>query len=414
MAKLAALGGTPVRTTPFPPWPMHDDLERQAILNVLETNDWWSNGGTQVDEFETEWAAFTGAAGAVTTTNGTTALEAALGALGIGQGDEVIIPDWTFMATIGAVLAVNAIPVIVDVDPRTGSMATDDLAEKVTSATRAILPVHLAGSMADMDAIGALARRHDLLVLEDAAHSHGSRWHGKHAGTLGDAGTFSFQASKLMTAGEGGVVISNNAKVLDEARSQINCGRMPDSWYYDHYQYGTNARMTEWQGAVLRCQLTRLAHQQEIRTANADLLNQALPGLSGVQPQARLAGCTVQSNYLYMAIVDSDSFAGVSRDTLRTALLAEGLPVTTGYPPLHRLGMFADKNGLAPRIRDTSYLPKYSSMSFPNTDHLSNSTIWLKTSALLGSATDTQDIVEAFAKVQDCADELAGVEETKY
>jgi 3-amino-5-hydroxybenzoate synthase len=414
MASLAANGGTPVRTKPYPRWPHFGDAERAAVIAVLDSGEWWSTGGTQVDQFETEWAAFTGADAAVTTTNGTHALEAALAALGIGQGDEVIVPDWSFMATIGAVIAVNAIPVIVDVDLMTGTLDPASLPAAVSGATRAVIPVHMAGSMADMDAIGRFATQHDLLILEDASHAHTSSWNGRHAGTLGDAGTFSFQASKLITPGEGGAVVSSRAEVMERARAQVNCGRAPQTWYYRHLEYGSNFRMTEWQGAVLRAQLGRLPAQQAIRSANADALNTSLAEIPGLQPQGRLASCTSQGNYCYVVRVDTSAFGGVSRDQLRTALLAEGLPVTTGYPPMHRLEMFADPDGLAPRIRDRAPYPNYAAQQFPVTDKLADTTIWLKTSALMGSESDTRDVIDAFAKAHEHAEELHGLPETQY
>jgi 3-amino-5-hydroxybenzoate synthase len=190
MAHLAARGGNPVRTSDFPRWPEFDGAERAGITAVLESGNWWSTAGHEVTRFEAEWAAFTGASGAVATTNGSHALEAALGALDIGQGDEVIVPDWSFMATIGAVLAVNAIPIPVDVDLATGVIDPQLVPDAITARTRAVIPIHIAGSMADMDAIGDIARRQELAVLEDASHAHGSTWDNAHAGTLGDAGTF--------------------------------------------------------------------------------------------------------------------------------------------------------------------------------------------------------------------------------
>ena len=217
MDKLAAQGGTPVRTTGFPDRPQYDDAERSAVLRVLDSRNWWATEGVEVRAFETEWSTFTGASGAVAVTNGTQALEVALSALDIGQGDEVIVPDWSFMATIGAVLAVNAIPVIVDVDPRTGTIDVAAAAAAVTDRTRALLPVHLGGNMADLDGLRELAGEHSLVILEDAAQAHGSSWQTQHAGTLGDAGTFSFQASKNMTAGEGGVVVARSSEVLRTA-----------------------------------------------------------------------------------------------------------------------------------------------------------------------------------------------------
>jgi dTDP-4-amino-4,6-dideoxygalactose transaminase len=410
--KLAATGGTPVRTTSFPDWPQYDDAERAAVLRVLDSRNWWATEGVEVSAFEAEWAAFTGATGAVAVTNGTHALEVALAGLDIGQGDEVIVPDWSFMATIGAVLAANAIPVIVDVDSYTGTIDLEAAAAAITPRTRALLPVHLSGNMAEMDGLRKLAAEHGLLILEDAAQAHGSTWNGQHAGTLGDAGTFSFQASKNMTAGEGGIVVCQGADVVARVRSLANCGRRPDSWFYKHFDLASNLRMTEWQGAVLRAQLGRFPAQQAVRSANVDFLNAALADLPGITPQGRHDGCTSQGNYDYIVRFDPELFP--DRDRVRTALLAEGMPLTTGYPPMHQLEMFTRQGGLGPRLRDTSGYPDYARQSFPVSEDLANTTIWFKTQALMGSREDSQSVLDALAKIHRHAPEIAQLEPAGY
>ena len=215
LAELAALDGTPVRSAPYPPWPHYDDGERSSLMRVLDSGNWWASQGVEVRAFESEWGNFTGASRTIAMTNGTHTLEGALLASGIGQGDEVIIPDWSFFASIAAVLSVNAVPVIVDVDPVTGTMDPSLVEPAITQRTRAILVVHVSGSVADMDALRDISARHELILIEDCAHSHGSTWKGEHVGTLGDAGSFSFQASKLMTAGEGGAVITRHQHIAD-------------------------------------------------------------------------------------------------------------------------------------------------------------------------------------------------------
>lgn len=412
MDKLAAQGGTPVRTTGFPDWPQYDEAERSAVLRVLDSRNWWATEGVEVRAFETEWSSFTGASGAVAVTNGTQALEVALSALDIGQGDEVIVPDWSFMATIGAVLAVNAIPAIVDVDPRTGTIDVAAAAAAVTDRTRALLPVHLGGNMADLDGLRKLAAEHSLVILEDAAQAHGSSWQGQHAGTLGDAGTFSFQASKNMTAGEGGVTVAKSSEVLQRLESLANCGRRPGTWFYRHFELAGNLRMTEWQGAVLRAQLKRFPAQQAVRSANVDFLNAALADLPGITPQGRYSGCTSQGNYDYLVKFDPELFP--DRDRVRTALIAEGMPLTTGYPPMHQLEMFSREGGLGPRLRDTSGYPAYSQQHFPVSEDLAKTTIWFKTAALAGSPEDAQSVLDALAKVHSCAADLADLEPTEW
>ena len=413
MGELAAVGGTPVRSAPYPPWPQYDESEREGLLRVLDSRNWWATQGTEVRDFEREWSAFTGAPHAIAMTNGTNTLEAALLALGVGEGDEVILPDWSFFATIGAILSVNAIPVIVDIDPVTGTIDPTLIEAAITDKTKAIAVVHVSGSVADMDAIGAIASRHGLRVLEDCAHAHGSTWHGKHVGTLGDAGSFSFQSSKLMTAGEGGAVITKHDDVAALVQSYVNCGRDPGTWYYRHFRLGDNWRMTEWQGAVLRSQLARFPEQQANRAANANLLNAELPKIPGVTPQGRLAGCDSQGNYCYVVFIDPQEF-GATRDQVRSALLAEGIPLTTSYPAMHSFDLFQRADGLAPRIRDLANYPPYAQQSFPVTERLAATSLWFTTAVLMGSSEDALDVARALEKVYAARGELASVVGVEY
>jgi dTDP-4-amino-4,6-dideoxygalactose transaminase len=316
------------------------------------------------------------------------------------------------MATIGAVLAANAVPVIVDVDECTGTIDTAAAAAALTARTRAIVPVHIAGSMADLDGLRDLAAANDLLILEDAAQAHGSTWHGQHAGTIGDAGTFSFQASKLMTAGEGGVVITRRGDVLERLTSLINCGRRPGQWYYRHFELAGNLRMTEWQGAVLRAQLGRFPAQQAVRSANAEFLNATLSDIPGITPQGRHGGCTSQGNYCYVVTFDPEFFP--DRDRLRTALLAEGMPLTTAYQAIHKLEMFSRPGGLGPRLRDNAVYPPYSRLHMPVAEKLSRTTIWFNTSVLMGSREDAQSVVDAIEKVHKFAADIADLPPTEY
>lgn len=397
----------PVRQRPFPAWPDFDQREASALTRVLESRNWWANQGNEVRDFEREWADFTGAPHSFAVTNGTQTLEVLMMALGIGEGDEVILPDWSFLATISAILAVNAIPRIVDIDPLTGTIDVAQAEAAINSRTRAIVVVHVAGSMSDMDSISAIAKKHGLAVIEDAAHAHGSSWHGKHAGTLGDGGSFSFQSSKLMTAGEGGSITTTRDDLAPLLRSIINCGRADGLWYYRHVRFGGNYRMSEWQGAVLRAQLERFPGQQRNRANNADFLNREISKLPGFSPQGRLAGCTSQGNYCYVVSVDSDELKGATRDQIRYALLGEGIPLTTSYPPLHQLELFASPESLAPRFRGEVTSIRYNEQRFPVTEHLAANTLWFNTAVLMGSEEDAGDVLEALQKVSDNIDKVS-------
>lgn len=406
MSELAIQGGEPVRRAPYPPWPAHDDAERENLLEVLESGRWWSTQGTTVHEFERQWGELHGTGPAVAVTNGSHALDLALLANGVGQGDEVIVPAWTFVATAAAVLMVNAIPVLVDVDPGTGCIDPEAVESAITPRTRAVIAVHIAGHPADMDRLTALCAGHDLVLIEDCAHAHGSRFHGRMVGTFGDAGTYSFQASKLMTSGEGGAIVATDPDVAARARSFGDCGRRPGEWFYSHYVLGGNYRMTEWQGAVLLAQLTRFDEQAQRRDVNATLLNTELAKIPGVHPQVRDPRCDRQGNYCYIVRIDPVEF-GAERETVRLALAAEGIPLTMAYPPIHQLDVFVDPDGFAPLVRDRAGLPDYRSQSHPVAERLAATTLWFTTSVLMGSRDDALDVVRAVEKVQQHARTLS-------
>jgi 3-amino-5-hydroxybenzoate synthase len=414
MSELAISGGSKVRTTPFPAWPYYDETERQAVNRVLDSRNWWANQGTEVKEFEKEWSKYTNAKASFAVTNGTHTLEVIFLALGIGDGDEVIVADWSFLATISTILTVNAIPKIVDVDRLTGTIDIKQAESAITRKTKAIVCVHVAGSMSDMDGLLALGKKHGIAIIEDSAHAHGSRWNGQHAGTIGDAGSFSFQSSKLMTAGEGGVITTKREDLIPMFKSYINCGRGEGIWYYRHLRLGGNYRLSEWQGAVLRAQLARFETQQKNRAANANYLNEEIAKIPGFKPQGRYKGCTDQGNYCYVVEVESQKLSGASRDQIRHALLAEGMSLTTAYPPLHRLEMFKDRASLAPRLRGKVTKIRYNKQKFPVTDHLAENTLWFNTNVLMGDRSDAKSVLEAIGKIADNAQAVAKLDAPQW
>jgi 3-amino-5-hydroxybenzoate synthase len=414
MSELAISGGSKVRTTPFPAWPYYDETERQAVNRVLDSRNWWANQGTEVKEFEKEWSKYTNAKASFAVTNGTHTLEVIFLALGIGDGDEVIVADWSFLATISTILTVNAIPKIVDVDRLTGTIDIKQAESAITRKTKAIVCVHVAGSMSDMDGLLALGEKHGIAIIEDSAHAHGSRWNGQHAGTIGDAGSFSFQSSKLMTAGEGGVITTKREDLIPMFKSYINCGRGEGIWYYRHLRLGGNYRLSEWQGAVLRAQLARFETQQKNRAANANYLNEEIAKIPGFKPQGRYKGCTDQGNYCYVVEVESQKLSGASRDQIRHALLAEGMSLTTAYPPLHRLEMFKDRASLAPRLRGKVTKIRYNKQKFPVTDHLAENTLWFNTNVLMGDRSDAKSVLEAIGKIANNAQAVAKLDAPQW
>nr|HQH71347.1 DegT/DnrJ/EryC1/StrS family aminotransferase [bacterium] len=267
MAHLAIRGGTPVRTEPFHPWPVYDDRDKQALIRELEAGQ-WGIGSPSIDAFEKRFAEFCQARYAVACTNGTDAITIALQALGVGAGDEVIIPPYTFMATAVAVLMANAIPVFADIDPGTYNIDPRSAAEKITPRTKAIIPVHIAGNPADMDGVLALAKKHNLRVLEDAAQAHGAAWKGRRVGALGDCGTFSFQSSKNLACGEGGATVTDSEELAEKLRSFTNCGRVRHGLWYEHHEVAGNHRLGGFQAALLLVGLERVEEQMKRREEN--------------------------------------------------------------------------------------------------------------------------------------------------
>ena len=387
--KLALLGGVPVRPADklWPAWPVFDDAERTAVAAVLESGKWFY--GERVKQFEQEFAAFQDARFCVSCNSGTAALEIALQARGIGPGDEVIIPPYTFVATASAVLRVGAIPVFVDID-KAWCLDPPAIEAAITSKTRAIVPVHFGGRICDMDRINALAEKLGLIVIEDACHSWGGKWEGKGTGALGLGGVFSFQMSKNITAGEGGAILTDHEGFADQCRSISNCGRHKNGPWYHHINVGTNARMTEWAAAILSVQLSRLEDQTMRREQNAAWLNTELSGIEGLSLQPNSNRITRRAYHLYCLRIDPDTF-GCDREQFVNAANAEGLPISAGYPlPLYKQPVFKNIPGY-----------DYAKCSCPVAEDICyRSGMWFAHQLLLGAEADMQDIVTIVRKIK--------------
>jgi dTDP-4-amino-4,6-dideoxygalactose transaminase len=374
----------------------------------LESRVWWRTPGTKTLEFERAFAKFHGARHGIAVTNGTAALEVTMAGLGITAGDEVIVPDFTFVATASAVLFVNALPVLVDVDPETYCINPDLVEAAITPRTKAIIAVHMGGHPADLDRLQQIAKRKRLKLIEDSAHAHASEWRGQRVGTFGVAGTFSFQSSKLITAGEGGIIISNDDKFEVQARSVHDCGRMPGEWFYSHFIYGSNYRLSEWQGAILNVQLSRLDEQTKRRHQNSRLLDRLLREIPGITPQKLDERCTRNGQYAYIFHMNKKEFAGLSTERFIEAMNAEGIPNQASYPPLHKLHMF--RNGqYRKRLSGKQAKEKHAFLGkkFPVTHKAAWETVWIPQPALLGDEEDMQEIAAALGKIQKNAKELA-------
>ena len=402
MSELALLGGTKAKTKSFPVWPQFDELERQAVTEVLESRVWWRTPGTKTLEFERAFAKFHGAAHGIAVTNGTAALEVVMAAIGVRPGDEVIVPDFTFVATASAVLMAGALPILVDVRPETHCIDPDLAEAAITPRTKAIIAVHMGGHPADLTRLLEITKRHNILLVEDCAHAHASEWQGKQVGTFGAAGTFSFQSSKLMTAGEGGIIITTDATVERQVRSVHDCGRMPGEWFYSHFINGSNYRLSEWQGAVLSAQLTRLDSQTALRHKNGRTLDRLLGAIEGITPQRLDSRCTRNGSYAYIFHVDPKVFTKASTEQFIRAMNAEGIPNQASYPPLHQLAVF-QTGAYRERLCGSQRTEKHSFLQqeFPVTHQAAWESVWIPQPALLGDEEDMHEIAAAIQKIQD-------------
>lgn len=377
----------------LPSWPVYDDAEEKALLDVLTSGEWGSTTGDVVATFEREFAEYHDATHGTCVVNGTLAIAAALRAADVGIGDEVIVPPYTFIATASAALFVGAVPVFADIDPSTHLLDPQATEAAITDRTRAIVVVHLAGRPVDLDAFKALGSKYNLAIIEDAAQAHGAAYRGRKIGAIGDLGTFSFQSSKNVTAGEGGIVITDDERLAAAMYSIANVGRVRGGGWYQHESVGYNLRMTEFQAALLRVQLARLDDQQATRERNAALLTKQLGEVDGILVAPDDPAVTAHGRHLFLMRVPG--FAG-RRDTALKALEAEGLRgVSGGYVPLHRnAAVLRDAKAIADRLGQP-----YPEADCPNADAVSTDTIWLPQTFLLGTEETTHRIAAAIEKV---------------
>lgn len=338
--ELAINAGLPVREQPFAPWPHFSSDEIEAAVRVLRSglvNYWTGNEGLQ---FENEFAAYTGCRYAVGVSNGTVALELSLKAMGIGKGDEVVVPSRTFIASASAVVMCGATPVMADVDRESQNVTAASIEQVLSPHTRAIVAVHLAGWPCHMDPILELARKYGLKVLEDCAQAHGGEYKGRKVGSMGDAGAFSFCQDKIMsTGGEGGMITTNDETIFKAAWSYKDHGKNYDAmnprsgsseYRWVHDSFGTNGRLTEIQAAIGRVQLRDLERRVAARRANAASLADRIrnvPGLRLTVPPED----TMHSYYKYYAFLRLDELReGWDRNRVAAAVRAEGIPCSSG------------------------------------------------------------------------------------
>jgi len=345
---------------------------------------------------------------------GTVAIQAALTAVGIQPGDEVLVPAYTWEGTVGPVLLINAVPVFVDIDPETYCMDARRIEQALTPKTRAILPVHLGMRFADLDAIMSIAKKHNLKVVEDCAHVHGGMWSGKGAGSIGDLGAFSFQSSKLITCGEGGAVITNNLEYFERVQSYINAGRASVTDKFKHRLIGFNYRLGEFQAAVLGPQLERLPQQQKIRQANFDYFESRLRGTKGLgflKPEPRI---TRSAPYSYVLKYFAKQAKDIPKAAFVASLQLEGIPCDgLLYEPVYKSSLFPVKATDFPALSwgRTEPLDLRNKYRCPDAERAAyHEAIWFPHYLFLGSKEDIDTIVEAIFKTLENIEELRGLE----
>lgn len=410
--QLAVAGGPKAVSLPAPKWPVTDALDEERMLEVVRSGN-WSWLGPHERAFCEEYRRFIGSDYCLCLANGTVTLQCALQAVGVEPGDEVIVPALTWVATAQAAMDIGADVVLVDIDPQTWCLDPEAARRAITPRTKAIIPVHLYGCMCDMDALLAVAREHGLKVVEDVAHQHGSQWRGIGAGALGDAGSFSFQQSKVLTSGEGGAITCSDPAVYETAFALKQVGWVSKDVRQDPYgaaglrpgrRYGHNYRITEMQACLLRGGLSRLAAQTARREAGAAHLAQALAAAGGpLQVAPRDPRVTRQAYYALTLHLDVALLGDVSRPVYLQALQAEGVPVGGTYEPVYRNGLLNlyDRTSPIP-YRNRDRVQNYAELRLPNTERVVTQTgVVLPHAHLLGTTEYLDQLVAGVRKVNE-------------
>lgn len=397
-----ALHGGPKTIDKTFPWPVYDEAEVNAVAEVVRNGGWGNpDCGGLVEAFEMEFAGFCGTRYAISCSNGSVALRLALMACGVRPGDEVIIPPYTFIATASIVVEANCVPVFADIEADTYNLDPKAVGKAITPRTRAIIPVHFAGQACNMDAIMEIAKKHGLKVIEDACHAHGGEYKGRKLGSIGDAGCFSFQSSKNLTSGEGGIVVTSNDEIAGLVNSLRNVGRVKGGQWYEHHYLGCNYRMTQLQIALLSQQLKRLTEQTAKRNENGLYLSSLLGKIPGISPLTRGHGETLHTYHIYIFRYNKAYFGNTSKRDFARMLAAEGVPSFMGYPePLYKQPVFQQKNFMCYAIPE--YVD-YTAVLCPVAERACyDEAVWILQQGMLGTREDMEKFAEAVVKIQ-CA-----------
>ena len=425
MSTLAINGGTPARNVkinPWPDWPVWDENDEKALLSVLHSGVWSYNGPKET-EFNKLFAEFTGTKYSICAANGTVTLQLALEALGIGIGDEVILPGLTWQATAATIIDVNATPILVDVCEDTWCIDPVEIEKAITPKTKAIIPVHLYGNFADMDAIMEIAKKYNLAVIEDCAHKHGGEWNGRKGGSIGDIGSFSFQLSKHLTAGEGGALTTNRDDLAEKLDALRNCGRRPEGDEFNYADKGAgvysdegnfiqsgNYRITEFQAAVLVEGLKRLPEQNQIRDENGIYINSLLKNIPGITPMRRDERETKEAYFNFSFRYKKEAFNNLPAEKFREALSAElGISVEPSYEPLNKASLYVPHTKPARHKLNDQYWKDIdpTRFSLPVCERIyKEESVCFHHKILMGTKEDMEVIVNAIKKIYDNVDEL--------
>ena len=410
-AKPALLGGKPVHAGSHPSWPVVTPADEQSVLEVVHAGRWYRD--RSVEQFERAFALMHSAKHCVAVSSGTSALYTSLGALGVGPGDEVIVPPYTFCATVNVAMLHYAMPVFVDSDRETFQMDAAKLEAAITERTAAIIPVHIGGSAADLDSILAIAKQRNVPVIEDACQAVLGRWRDRGLGSWGTSGCFSFQVSKNVCSGEGGAILTNDEAMADNCHAFHNCCRKrPGAGPNFNYRGGrcTNVRMTELQGALLLTQMEGAEQRAKTRSENAAYLTSMLREIPGIIPARMYAGCTRNAWHIYMFRYHPEKFANLSRHKFLKALNAEGIPCSGGYSPLNKEGFIRDALNSRPytKVYGKAAVENWADRNrCPENDKLCAEAVWFMQNVLLGPRSDMEEIAEAIRRIQAHAAELA-------
>lgn len=409
MDSLAIDGGRPVaEDLSVPDWPRYNDASEEYVLECLRSNDWCriESEDSWVGRFEEAFGDYHGAEESVGTANGTVALELALRACEIQPGEEVLVPAYTFIASASAITEVGAVPRLVDVDPDTGNLDPEAVAEAVTDRTAAIVGVHFGGKPIDLDAVGSIADEHDLFLIEDCAHAHGSEWREEKVGTIGDVGAFSFQQSKSLSGGEGGAVTTDDPEIGQRARLLGNIGRRADRPGYEHYVLSSNYRLPELHGALLYAQLESFPEEFTARERRGAELASRLEAVDGIVTQPADERVTARGYYFFTVRYEPGGFGGVPRDRFIEGLRAEGVPAHTAYgPPLHQQPAF-ERERVAQLLPPAATVPDYANRDLPGAEQFADGLVAIQHQVLLADGA-VDAIAGAVEKVAANVDVLA-------